>query len=150
MVDPSETSAAPATVLVVYPPIDRADIAGLCERLRLLLGASRADPFPCDVGALVVPDLVTIEALARLQLTARRLGRRIRLHDVCGELLALLALMGLADVLPGEAGGPGGLFPVEPGPLDGASRVVERHREPEQREQVRDVQERVDADDLPR
>jgi hypothetical protein len=142
MVDPAETPPAPATVLVVYPPIGRADITGLCERLRLLLGESRADPFPCDVGALVAPDLVTIEALARLQLTARRLGRRIRLHDVCGELRGLLALMGLADVLPS------GLFPAGRGPLDGLARV-ERHREPEQREQVRDVQERVDADDLP-
>jgi hypothetical protein len=143
MVDPSETSPAPATVLVVYPPIDRADVAGLCERLRLLLGESRADPFPCDVGALVLPDLVTIEALARLQLTARRLGRRIRLHDVCGELRTLLASMGLADVLPS------GPALVERGPLEHLSRV-ERHRESEQREQVRDVKERVDADDLPR
>jgi hypothetical protein len=55
-------------------------------------------------------DLALVEALARLQLAARRLGCSIRLRDPCEELCGLLDLVGLADVvagaaLPLEAGG---------------------------------------------
>ena len=45
-------------------------------------------------------DAVTIEALARLQLTARRLGRRITLRRVSPDLDRLVSFVGLADVLP--------------------------------------------------
>ena len=44
-------------------------------------------------------DLALVEALARLQLAARRLGCSIRLRDPCAELCGLLDLVGLADVL---------------------------------------------------
>jgi hypothetical protein len=57
------------------------------------------------------PDAVTVDVLARLQLGARRCGCRIALHGAPPELLALLAFMGLADVLPEEgevSGVPGG------------------------------------------
>lgn len=49
------------------------------------------------------PDLSLVDALARLQLTARRRGRPMRLRDVSEELRALLELVGLADVLALEA-----------------------------------------------
>ncbi len=52
----------------------------------------------CDVAG-VAADVATVEALARLQLAARRSGRRIRLHHCSEELRALIALMGLDDVL---------------------------------------------------
>ncbi len=61
------------------------------------------------------PDLSAVDALARLQLAARRLGCSIRLRDACAELTELLDLVGLLDLagLSGrpEAGGPevGGL-----------------------------------------
>jgi hypothetical protein len=42
------------------------------------------------------PDLALVEALARLQLAARRDGCSIRLRDPCAELAALLELAGLA------------------------------------------------------
>ena len=58
----------------------------------------------CDVAALTQPDAGTIEALARLQLTARRLGCRVRLRDPSRELRELLDLFGLADVLRVEPG----------------------------------------------
>ncbi|MPY95985.1 MAG: STAS domain-containing protein [Acidimicrobiia bacterium] len=45
------------------------------------------------------PDLVFVDALARLQLAARRLGWSIRLRNPCEELRGLLDLVGLADVL---------------------------------------------------
>jgi ABC-type transporter Mla MlaB component len=54
----------------------------------------------CDLGGLVEVDAGTVEALARLQLAARRLGGRIVLRNVPCELDELLELMGLTAVLP--------------------------------------------------
>jgi uncharacterized protein len=81
-------------------PITREDLPGLCDRVSKLLASSDADEAICDVSGVRV-DAVAVDALARLQLAARRHGCRIRL---CGsaspELLALLGFMGLTDVLP--------------------------------------------------
>jgi hypothetical protein len=52
----------------------------------------------CDVAGLP-PDAVTVDALARLQLVARRNGWVVRLCNASAELLELVALMGLDDVL---------------------------------------------------
>ena len=88
----------------IQGPIAREDLAGLCDRVCNLLASSDADVAICDVNEVQV-DAVTIDALARLQLAARRHGCRI---CVCGsaspELLALVEFLGLTDVLPcGEA-----------------------------------------------
>jgi ABC-type transporter Mla MlaB component len=88
------------TVFLLEGPIDTAAIPALCGRVRALLESCDADPVVCDVGALIDPDAVTVDALARLQLTARRAGRQIRLRHACGELRELVVLMGLSDVLP--------------------------------------------------
>ena len=64
-----------------------------------VLSESRADIAFCDVAG-VEPDAVTVEALARLQLGARRLGCQVRLRHASSELLQLVAFMGLTDVLP--------------------------------------------------
>jgi ABC-type transporter Mla MlaB component len=45
-------------------------------------------------------DAVTIDALARLQLAARRHDCRVRLRNASDELRELIAFMGLCDVLP--------------------------------------------------
>jgi hypothetical protein len=45
-------------------------------------------------------DAVTVDALARLQLAARRRDCVVRLRNASAELLALVAFMGLANVLP--------------------------------------------------
>ena len=45
------------------------------------------------------PDLALVDALVRLQLSARRRGWLMRLGDVPEDLRALLELVGLADVL---------------------------------------------------
>jgi ABC-type transporter Mla MlaB component len=87
-------------VLVMGASIGPGDIPRLCRRARLFLEDSDAEVVVCDVGALVDPDAVAVDALARLQLTAVRLGRRIRLRHPCAELQELVALMGLSDVLP--------------------------------------------------
>jgi STAS domain len=57
-----------------------------------------------DVGALDRPDPLVLEALARLQLVAHRFGVSVELHNACGELIDLLALVGLSEVLPLAAG----------------------------------------------
>ncbi|MGC0418837.1 STAS domain-containing protein [Embleya sp. AB8] len=139
MVDPSEPADPPTAVLAVYAPLARTDVAGLCGRLLGLLREHSVDPFPCDVSALTPPDLAVIEALARLQLSARGVGRRIRLRGAGAELRDLLTLTGLDGILPA---GPGRATP-------GDALHVECRREVEQREEVQDVQERVDADDPP-
>jgi ABC-type transporter Mla MlaB component len=110
--------------------IARADIPALCERVRVLLEGSDAKLVVCDVGALVDPDAVIVDALARLQLAARRLGRRICLRHACVELQGLLALMGLGEVLP-----------------CGATSGLQPRRQAEQREQARGVQEEADPGD---
>lgn len=53
----------------------------------------------------VLPDLAAVDALARLELAARRLGGSIRLLDVCEELAELLDLAGLRGEMSGEAEG---------------------------------------------
>jgi anti-anti-sigma regulatory factor len=52
-----------------------------------------------DVGGAPA-DLTTVEALVRLELTARRRGCRVCLCGASPELAALLALCGLTEVLP--------------------------------------------------
>jgi ABC-type transporter Mla MlaB component len=52
-----------------------------------------------DVSWLVPADLCAVDALARLQVTASRCGRSLRLHGACGGLPELLEFYGLGDVL---------------------------------------------------
>ena len=111
---------------MISGPLTPADAAALCERARSELERSGAEVLVCDVGALGHPDAGTIAALARLQLTARRLGCRVRLRDPSRELRELVDLFGLTDVLR-----------LEPG------------RQPEEREQPLGVEERVEMGDPP-
>ena len=60
--------------------------------------ALRSSTIVCDVGALA-PDAVTVDALARLQLAARRNGCQVRLRNASAELVQLVDFMGLRDVL---------------------------------------------------
>jgi ABC-type transporter Mla MlaB component len=90
------------SVMVISGPIAAADVPGLCERAVQLL-AGGADVLVCDVAALRRPDAATVDALARLQLTARRLGREIRLRRPSPELRELLDLFGLREVVPEDA-----------------------------------------------
>jgi hypothetical protein len=46
------------------------------------------------------PDLTVVDALARLQLAAQRVGCSVRVHSSEPDLAALLELVGLTDVLP--------------------------------------------------
>jgi ABC-type transporter Mla MlaB component len=93
------TSRPPRIGFAVRGPITRADLPGLCERVCELLARNGPAVVLCDVGS-VEPDAVTVDALARLQLAARRYGCQVRLRNASRELLELVTFMGLADVLP--------------------------------------------------
>jgi ABC-type transporter Mla MlaB component len=98
----------------IWGPIRRGDLPGLTERVCGVLTAASGEALACDVTG-VVADAVCVEALARLQLAARRKGCRITLHNAGPDLLELVAFLGLADVLTEEGPGPVGASGVEPG-----------------------------------
>ena len=93
------TSAPETITFAVRGPIAVSDLPGLCERVCGLLDRSRPDVALCDVAG-VDPDAVTVDALARLQLAARRYGCQVRLRHASSELVDLLGFMGLREVVP--------------------------------------------------
>jgi ABC-type transporter Mla MlaB component len=116
------------TSVIIGAPTSTAEITALADELCAV--RLQGDPLVCDVASLLQPDCATVEALARLQLAARRLQRQICLRDASRELVELVTLAGLADVLPCEGG----------------SRV-QVGRQAEEREESRGVQEERDAGD---
>jgi hypothetical protein len=72
-------------------------------RARSLVAATHADVVVCDVGALVDPDLAAVDVCARLQLEAKRAGRRVQVRSACDGLRRLIELAGLCDLLLGRA-----------------------------------------------
>jgi ABC-type transporter Mla MlaB component len=103
-------------VLVIAGRVTPETIAGLCARVRTLLADPDLDGLTCDLSGVVEPDAAALEALARMQLTARRLGRSIRLRHVRPEMRALLTLAGLTDVVPTVPADPDGLPGRRPPP----------------------------------
>jgi hypothetical protein len=85
-------------VLVIARPVAPGDTERLCERLRALASDSGAEVIVCDVRALAA-DARSVDALARLQLTARRLGCQIRLVRASPQLDDLLSFLGLSSVV---------------------------------------------------
>jgi ABC-type transporter Mla MlaB component len=93
-------SAPQTATLAIRGPLERADLPGLFARARALLASSGAEVLRCEVSQLAA-DAVAVDALARLALAARRSGCCVRLCGASAELQALIAFMGLADVLAG-------------------------------------------------
>lgn len=87
-------------VLTLQGVITPETVPDLCENVREVLARTGADSVTCDVGGLTDLDLAVVETLARLQLTARAYGGSVRLRHASPQLRALLALVGLPDVLP--------------------------------------------------
>jgi anti-anti-sigma regulatory factor len=87
------------------------------------MAARPTTAYVVDVSALP-PDLATIDALSRLELAARRRGRRVRLRGTNERLRQLIRFTGLVGVLR-----------------------VEPEREPEQREERVRVEEERELDD---
>jgi len=93
------SSARPTTVaFAVAGPIARADVPALCGQVAAVLRTSGAEVVVCDVAGLEA-DAVAIDALARIQLAVRRMGRRLMVRDAADDLLDLLAFAGVAGVL---------------------------------------------------
>jgi ABC-type transporter Mla MlaB component len=116
-------SEVPDILMDVGGRIALPEIPALCDRMHAMLERVDAELVVCDVGALADIDLVTVAALARLKLTARRLGCGLSLRHPSRELEELLAFVGLADVL------------------------LEPSGKAEEREQVRGVEEEADPAD---
>jgi hypothetical protein len=89
-------------VLAVDGPLTPADLPGLYARACRLMDRLGATRVVCEVGPLVAADAVAVEALARLQLVARRRGLRVALRRASPDLVDLLALAGLTDIVPVE------------------------------------------------
>jgi len=79
-------------------PLQRTDLPGLYARVCALFSANRGATLVCDVTGVAI-DAVAVEALARLQLGARRNGCSVRLLSAPRELVELASFMGLADVV---------------------------------------------------
>ena len=90
--------AGPPVALVIHGPIARGDLPGLSDRVCEVLCAPGPHIVRCDVTGVEV-DAVTVDALARLELAAKRHKRGIVLVGASGSLLRLIGLMGLDDVL---------------------------------------------------
>jgi ABC-type transporter Mla MlaB component len=82
----------------ISAPLERAALPALLERTCALLESNPATILRCEVAG-VDADVVAVDALARLALAARRHGCRVRLCGASEELLALVAFLGLADLL---------------------------------------------------
>ena len=91
----------PSTItFAIRGPILRSDLPGLYGRACAALARHAGAVLVCDVHGLGA-DAVTVDALARLALGARRHGCRIQLSGASQELRELVLFMGLDDVLCG-------------------------------------------------
>ncbi len=119
-----------AIVFTITAPVEQACIGALCDRLRTTVARDGAKVVICDVQHLTPADAVAVDLLARLQLTARRIGSQILLVNAARELSELLDLMGLSEVVP----------PYQ-------ESLLETKRQPEQGEEPRGVEEEADPRD---
>lgn len=93
-------ASPPRTItFAIWGPIARDDLPGLSARVCALISDEDVAVALCDVAGLEV-DAVTVDALARLQLAARRQHCRIRLRNASEELRDLIAFVGLDEIFP--------------------------------------------------
>lgn len=84
--------------LRIYGPITRADLDPLSLRCCHFFAAHAGATVDCDVAG-VGHDAVAVDALARLQLVAKKSGCVVVLSNATDELRELVELMGLTEVL---------------------------------------------------
>ena len=92
------TKVGPVSGVVTWvlgPVAGRDAVADLCALVR----DSGAAVVICDVSRIVDPNVATIDALARLRLTAGRLDCHLWISGADDRLVDLLRLCGLSDVL---------------------------------------------------
>jgi ABC-type transporter Mla MlaB component len=94
-------SASRTIAFAIRGPIATGDVPGLCNRVCALLTAGEVavEVALCDVQG-VQPTAGSVDALARLQLAAKRTGCLVRLRNASPELRHLVDFLGLRDVLP--------------------------------------------------
>jgi ABC-type transporter Mla MlaB component len=93
-------------VVALSGTIGPADVPALCRQVRDLLTGSGPGLVVCDLSGLAGAGLAVVDALARLQLTLRRLGHPVQFWRVPRELLELFVLAGLEQVLAEAAADP--------------------------------------------
>jgi hypothetical protein len=120
----------PVRSVVVTIGQDTVDLDACVLAVERLACVTLADAIVCDVRGLREPELREVDLLARICLTAQRLGVAFHMVHAPPPLRELIGLVGLADVLAPTA--------------DSGSEAV---RQTEQREQAGSVEERVQADD---
>jgi ABC-type transporter Mla MlaB component len=109
--------------LAVSGRVGPGEASSLCACVRASVGGAGPGPIACDVSGIEDPDVGTVDALARMALAARRLGREMELQRTEHELVELLELAGLVGL------------------------AVEVVREPEEREEPSGVEEEGDPAD---
>ena len=85
--------------LTIHAPLRLTDLPGLVARTCILFERGSFDVLHCEVAG-VAADAAAVDALARLALLARREGCAVRLCGASAQLRALVACVGLAEVLP--------------------------------------------------
>jgi ABC-type transporter Mla MlaB component len=97
-----------AIVVVVPDVLSPAAVTELCERVRAFVESRATLPVVCDVSAITAPDATSLDALARVQLIARRAGIPVGLRNPPAVLLDLLEIAGLRGLIEVPAGATGG------------------------------------------
>ena len=128
---PSCGAARAPAILTIGGRIVASDAPGLCEGARRVLDGRLGQPLVCDVGASPPRTQARWTQRPESRLAPVELGSQIMLRAASPELRGLLDLMGLAAVVPCER-----------------NSVVEPRRQPEEREQLRGVEEERDPGDL--
>jgi ABC-type transporter Mla MlaB component len=74
-------------------------VTELCAGVRSAVERCPDDPLHCNIERLDAADMASLDALARMALAARRLGRGLELDGAPADLRTLIAFAGLAAVL---------------------------------------------------
>ena len=94
------TDAAPITIsFEIRGPLLRGELPALYARFCAVVAEHAPELVLCDVGGIAA-DAVAVDALARMQLAARRNRCTVHLLNASDALRDLVAFMGLRDVLP--------------------------------------------------
>lgn len=83
-------------VLLLQSRMAPCDIPGLCNQVGRLVDDG-VDLIVCDLSGVEEADSVVVDAIARIQLVARRGGSQVRLDHASAAVEGLLDLAGLKD-----------------------------------------------------
>jgi len=96
---PTKSGAGTCLEIFLDGSIHPGSIEPICHAVGVLLCCGAVELVVCDVERTTETNAATVDGLARLQLTTRRAGCRMRVRRATGDLRALVSFMGLADVL---------------------------------------------------